>query len=63
MNHGIEGKGMINVLDSNLLVRNCTFYATVLLWLLSELCELMPDVGELEVYPLSRTTLIFRGVR
>ena len=64
MNHGIEGKGMINVLDSNLLVRNCTFYASVLLWLLSELCELMPDVGELSspkmVFIIDEAHLLFR---
>lgn len=64
MNIGIEGKGMINVLDSNLLVRDRTFYASVLLWLLLELCELMPDVGELSspkmVFIIDEAHLLFR---
>lgn len=64
MNLGDERKGMINVLDSNLLVRDRTFYASVLLWLLSELCELMPDVGELSkpkmVFIIDEANLLFR---
>ena len=64
MNFGVEGKGMINVLDSNLLVRDRTFFASILLWLLSELCELMPDVGELSspkmVFIIDEAHLLFR---
>lgn len=51
---GIGGNGVVNVLDSNLLVRNVTLYTSVLLWLLSELCEMMPDT-----YNLSRPKLAF----
>lgn len=43
----IEGNGVINILDSNLLVRNVVLYTSVLLWLLSELCEMMPDAYDL----------------
>ena len=64
MNPGNEGKGMINVLDSNLLARDRTFYASVLLWLLSEFCDLMPDVGELSkpkmVFIIDEANLLFR---
>lgn len=48
------GNGVINVLDSNLLAQNAILYSSVLLWLLSELCEIMPDV-----YDLPRPKLAF----
>ena len=43
-----EGRGMVNVLDCVKLVQNPTLYASFLLWLLSELFETMPEVGDLE---------------
>ncbi len=43
-----EGKGMINVLDSSSLIQNGTLYSTFLLWLLSELFETLPEVGDLD---------------
>ena len=43
-----DGKGIINILDSQILFSNGRLYATFLLWLLSELFEQMPEVGDLE---------------
>lgn len=43
-----SGKGMIHILDSQSLVNNGTLYSTFLLWLLSELFETLPEVGDLE---------------
>ena len=43
-----SGKGMIHILDSQSLINNGTLYSTFLLWLLSELFETMPEVGDLE---------------
>ena len=45
---GAGGKGMINILDSSSLVGNSRLYATFLLWLLSELFEILPEVGDLD---------------
>ena len=42
-----DGRGMVNVLDCVRLVQNPTLYASFLLWLLSELFETMPEVGDL----------------
>ncbi len=42
-------KGTINVLEANKLVLNDKLYSTLLLWLLSELYEQLPEVGEVEV--------------
>ncbi|SDB33948.1 hypothetical protein SAMN02910298_01650 [Pseudobutyrivibrio sp. YE44] len=43
-----SGKGMIHILDSQSLINNGTLYSTFLLWMLSELFETMPEVGDLE---------------
>ncbi|MBQ7148470.1 MAG: DUF853 family protein [Pseudobutyrivibrio sp.] len=43
-----SGKGIIHILDSQNLVNNGTLYSTFLLWLLSELFETLPEVGDLE---------------
>lgn len=45
---GAGGRGMINILDSESLINNGKLYSTFLLWLLSELFELLPEVGDLE---------------
>lgn len=45
---GAGGKGIINILDSSSLVGNGRLYATFLLWLLSELFEILPEVGDLD---------------
>lgn len=45
---GEQGRGMIHILDSQSLISNGTLYSTFLLWLLSELFETMPEVGDLD---------------
>jgi len=40
------GKGMINILDSQSLINNGKLYSTFLLWMLSELFEKLPEVGD-----------------
>lgn len=41
-----DGRGAINVLAADKLMRNPRLYATFLLWLLSELFEELPEVGD-----------------
>lgn len=41
-----SGRGMINVLDASVLYQKPKLYATFLLWLLSELFESLPEVGD-----------------
>jgi DNA helicase HerA-like ATPase len=41
-----HGQGVVNVLAADRLIRNRTLYATFLLWLLSELFEQLPEVGD-----------------
>lgn len=42
------GKGVINLLDCRELMQNSTLYATFLLWMLSELFEVLPEVGDMD---------------
>ena len=41
-----SGKGVINILAADKLIHNPRLYATFLLWLLSELFEELPEVGD-----------------
>ena len=41
-----SGKGVINILAADKLMNNPRLYATFLLWMLSELFELLPEVGD-----------------
>ncbi|ABM94298.1 MAG: helicase HerA-like C-terminal domain-containing protein [Methylibium sp.] len=43
-----DGKGVINILAADKLMTAPRLYATFLLWMLSELFELLPEVGDLE---------------
>ena len=43
-----DGRGMINVLVADKLMQNPRLYATFLLWMLSELFEQLPEVGDPE---------------
>jgi uncharacterized protein len=43
-----NGRGIINILAANQLMNSPKLYATFLLWLLSELFECLPEVGDLE---------------
>lgn len=44
----IEGRGMINILECEKLFNNPTMYSTFLLWMLSELFEILPEAGDLD---------------
>ncbi len=44
----VGGKGVINILAADRLLSNPRIYATFLLWLLSELFETLPEVGDPE---------------
>ena len=47
MSHDFSGRGVINILDaSSLIQKSPKLYATFLLWLLSELFETLPEVGD-----------------
>ena len=41
-------KGMINVLDATTIINDPGIYATFMLWMLAELFEIMPEVGDLD---------------
>jgi DNA helicase HerA-like ATPase len=43
-----DGRGIINILAADKLMENPRLYATFLLWLLSELFEELPEVGDLD---------------
>ncbi len=43
-----DGRGMVNILAADKLMRSPRLYATFLLWMLSELFETLPEVGDLE---------------
>jgi DNA helicase HerA-like ATPase len=43
-----DGKGVINILAADKLMNAPRLYATFLLWMLSELFETLPEVGDLE---------------
>ncbi|HET9642944.1 MAG TPA: DUF853 domain-containing protein [Burkholderiaceae bacterium] len=44
----IEGRGVVNILAADKLLNAPRLYATFLLWLLSELFERLPEVGDLD---------------
>ena len=43
-----EGHGMLNILDSTKLIRSPLIYSTFLIWLVSELFERLPEMGDPE---------------
>lgn len=43
-----DGRGYINVLSSQRLIQSPTVYGTFLLWMLTELFEKLPEVGDLD---------------
>lgn len=43
-----QGKGVINILSADRLMQSPKMYATLLLWLLSELFENLPEAGDLD---------------
>ncbi len=44
----VDGKGMINILAADKLMNSPRLYATFLLWMLSELFETLPEIGDPE---------------
>ncbi|MBL0086300.1 MAG: DUF853 domain-containing protein [Ideonella sp.] len=44
----VDGQGVINILAADKLMNAPRLYATFLLWMLSELFELLPEVGDLD---------------
>ncbi|MBQ4369467.1 MAG: DUF853 family protein [Oscillospiraceae bacterium] len=48
MRTDIDGRGYINILSSKRLINSPKVYATFLLWMLTELFEKLPEVGDLE---------------
>ena len=60
-----DGRGFINVLSSARLIQSPTVYATFLLWMLSELFEKLPEVGDLEkprmIFFFDEAHLLFDG--
>ncbi len=44
----VDGRGVVNVLAADKLLNAPRLYATFLLWMLSELFETLPEVGDLE---------------
>lgn len=60
-----EGRGMVNILHSVKLVRNPVLYASFLLWMMAELFERMPEVGDLEkpklVFFFDEAHMLFSG--
>jgi DNA helicase HerA-like ATPase len=42
----VDGKGAINILAADELMQSPKVYSTLLLWLLSELYERLPEVGD-----------------
>jgi len=48
MQTDVKGHGVINILAADTLYNSPRVYATLLLWLLSELFEKLPEVGDLE---------------
>ena len=43
-----DGRGVLNILDSTKLIRSPLIYSTFLIWLVSELFERLPEVGDPE---------------
>ena len=66
MQTGSKGKGMINILTADKLMWSPRIYATFLLWLLSELFEQLPEVGDPEkpklVFFFDEAHLLFEDV-
>lgn len=62
----MSGKGSINILDCRKLVQDTTLYSTFLLWMLSELFETLPEVGDLDkprmVFFFDEAHLLFKDI-
>src|SRR5581483_621714 len=65
MRTDLSGRGIVNVLAADQLVLKPRLFSTFLLWLLSELFEKLPEVGDLEkprlVFFFDEAHLLFDG--
>ena len=63
---GENGRGMINILDCRVLMQDTSMYATFLLWMMSELFEVLPEVGDPEkprmVFFFDEAHLLFKDI-
>ena len=61
-----NGRGIINILSSQRLIQSPTVYATFLLWMLTELFENLPEVGDLDkpkmIFFFDEAHLLFNGM-
>jgi len=61
-----SGRGMINILDCRVLMQDTTLYATFLLWMMSELFEVLPEVGDTDkprmVFFFDEAHLLFKDI-
>ena len=61
----IDGRGYINILSSDRLIQSPTVYSTFLLWMLTELFEKLPEVGDLDkprmIFFFDEAHLLFDG--
>jgi uncharacterized protein len=64
MRTDLSGRGIVNVLAADRLVQSPTLYSTFLLWMLSELFERLPEVGDPDkpklVFFFDEAHLLFR---
>ena len=61
-----DGKGMINILDCRMLMNDASLYSTFLLWMMSELFETLPEVGDPKkprmIFFFDEAHLLFKGI-
>lgn len=61
-----DGRGVVNILAANELYQNPALYSTFLLWMLSELFEELPEVGDQEkpemIFFFDEAHLLFKDV-
>ncbi len=66
MERDADGRGYINILSSQKLIQSPTVYATFLLWMLTELFENLPEVGDLDkpkmIFFFDEAHLLFNGM-
>ncbi len=66
MHTDADGRGYINILSSQRLIQSPTVYATFLLWMLTELFEKLPEVGDLDkpkmIFFFDEAHLLFSGM-
>lgn len=64
--NGANGKGVINILDCRQLMNSPAMYSTFLLWMMSELFEILPEVGDVDkprmVFFFDEAHLLFDGI-